>query len=131
MNESDGFELSQGLTVLRPRSGKAYPIPCNEWKQLKEKIKKLTTEPWLYQTVGSLLIGVGISTLIPVLLGSYSKPDQDHARVVAWGVFWVASACGGLCLLFAGEKRQQHKGRANDVVAQMDLIEARFEPPSS
>ena len=131
MSEPDSFELSQGLNVLRPRSGNAYPIPCNEWKLLKEKIEKLKSEPWLFHTIGSILIGSSISTLIAIIVGSYSKPEQEKAFITAIAVVLVSGISGILCLFFANEMRKNHKENAKNIISQMDLIEARFIPPTS
>ena len=131
MSEQDGFQLSQGLTVLSPRSGKAYPIPCDEWKLIKDRISKISTEPWFFHTFGSVLVGAGLSTLIAIILGSFNSSNQPNATVIAWGVVVATSLSGGLCLLFAHQERATKREQATDVVSQMLLIEQRYEHPSS
>ncbi len=45
MTATGGFRMSQGLDVLPPRSGNAYPIPCEEWDVLKTRASRLANEP--------------------------------------------------------------------------------------
>lgn len=130
MTDQDAFQISQGLDVLRPRSGQAYPIPCDEWAVLKSKISKLTSEPWFFHTAGALLLGAAISTLTSILLGMFSSPEQQRALYISWGLVATTTLSGLLCLLFAHKERAAQRERATDVVAQMDLIEKRFERSS-
>ena len=75
VTEQGKFQVSQGFDVLPPRSGNAYPIPCEEWKALKSKISKITSEPWFFHTIGSLLLGVALSSFVTILLETFSAPD--------------------------------------------------------
>lgn len=127
MTDEVPFQLSQGFEVLRPKSSRAYPIPCNEWNLLKGKIKKLTTEPWLFHTLGSLFIGAALSTLVAILIGTFQLPAQQRQLDIAWAVVVVTLICGIVSLFFAHKERGVFRERANDVVAQMDLIETRYE----
>lgn len=123
--------MSQGLEVLRPRSGKAYPIPCEEWELLKQNIGRATTDPWLFRTLGSLLLGAGLSAFIPIVSDSFVIPSQSYALGVTWVVAVSASICGLVCLMLAQKERQVHRDRASDVVAQMQLIQRRYEGAST
>jgi hypothetical protein len=127
MTDQGTFQISQGLEVLRPRSGRAYPIPCNEWEALKSRISKLTSEPWFFQMAGSLFLGSAITVFIAIFLDTYSCPEQQRALYTAWGVVAATTLSGSLCLLFAHRERGAQRERATDVVAQMDLIEERFD----
>jgi len=130
MTEQGKFQVSQGFEVLNPRSGNAYPIPCEEWKALKSKISKLTSEPWFFHTVGSLLLGVALSSLVTILIGTFSSPEQLRALYVSWGVVATTAISGLLCIYFAQKQRAAQRERATDVVAQMELIEKRYEEES-
>jgi hypothetical protein len=66
MIENTPYQVSQGFDVLQPKSGQAYPIPCDEWSILKEKIKKLTSEPWLFHSLAFLLLGAAVSTFVVI-----------------------------------------------------------------
>jgi len=60
MSDTGSFHISTGLDVLPPKSGKAYPIPCDEWELLKGKLTKVSETPWFFQTAGSILAGVAV-----------------------------------------------------------------------
>lgn len=130
MNAQTDFTMSQGLVVLPPKNDHAFPIPCEEWAILKGKIGKLSAEPWFFHTLGSLLLGAALSILIAILLGSFSPSEQQRAYDLAWMAFAVTLVCGSVCLLFAQKERTIHRERATDVVAQMELIEMRFDRAS-
>lgn len=119
--------MSQGLDVLQPKSGPAYPIPCGEWDNLKDHVRRLSNEPWGFHTFGSLLLGSSLSTLITIVLGMFDKPDQDKAEIIAWAVVVVTLVSGVLCMIFAYKERGVKRERGSDLVTQMELIERRFE----
>lgn len=121
------LKLSQGLEILRPKSDKAFPIPCNEWDVLKDKIGAITTEPWFFHTSGSTLIGAALATLISIWTGAVSATSDKNALVIAWAVTLVCALVGVVCLLFAHTERKAHRTKAGDVITQMTLIEQRFE----
>lgn len=127
MTDMTTFHVSQGLDILTPRSGEAYPIPCDEWDVLKGRVKTLSSEPWFFHTVGSVLVGGGLSTFVAILLRTFSAPAQQKALVVAWAVVAVTAISGALCLFFADKERAVQRVRAGDIVTQMELIEKRFE----
>lgn len=126
MDTETGFKMSQGFEVLRPKNDKAFPIPCNEWDVLKNQIGELTTEPWLIQTVGSLLLGAALATVISILTGAISEADKTNI-IVAWAVFAVCGITGLLCVHFAHEEKKSHRAKAASIATQMTLIEQRFE----
>ena len=127
MSGNSNIKLSQGYEVLRPKSDKAFPIPCAEWDVLKRKIESLTTEPWLFHTAGSTFVGAALATAISVWTGAVSIAARPNAIVIAWAVTAVCLICGLACLRFAHKEREVHRGKASDVVTQMTLIEQRFE----
>ena len=121
------FHISQGLDVLPPRAGKAYPIPCDEWEVLKEKGKSMANEPWFFHSLGFLLLGACLSTLISLLAGSYAQPGQERAALTVEAVSWVTGICGVLCLYFAHKERGVQRARAKDLLVQMELIDRRYD----
>lgn len=130
MSGQADFTMSQGFVVLPPKNDHAYPIPCEEWALLKSRITKLSAEPWLFHTLGSLLLGAALSLFIAILLGSFASVEQQRALDLAWMGLAVTLVCGTVCLIFAQKERTSHRERATDVVAQMDLIEMRFDRAS-
>lgn len=129
--QAGGFQVSQGLDVIPPKSGKAYPIPCDEWALIKAKISKMTTEPWFFHTIGSLLFGAAITTFLSILLGTFSLPAQQRSLDIAWSVVAVTAISGVLCLMFAHKERGAQRDRAGEVVSQMELIEKRYDDSPS
>ena len=130
MTDDVAYQISQGLDVLRPKSGQAYPIPCDEWSLLKGRNAKLTSEPWLFHSLGFVLLGAALSSFVTILLGTFQLPAQQRALDIAWAVVAVTLICGIACLFFANKERGVHRDRAKDVVAHMDLIEKRYERSS-
>lgn len=126
MTESP-FQMSQGFEVLPPKSSKAYPIPCDEWELLKTKISRATSEPWLFHTLGSALVGMGLSAIIPIATGTFTLPQQQQALNITWLILIASLFVGLACLYFAHEERKVNRERATDVAAQKQLIEQRYE----
>ncbi|MGB5853410.1 MAG: hypothetical protein WBG85_14085 [Rhodanobacter sp.] len=125
---TDGsFQMSQGYEVLPPRSSKAYPIPCDEWDLLKNKISKATNEPWFFHTLGSALVGMALSALLPIVTNAFKLPEQQQSLNITWLVLICAGAIGIACLYFAHRQRGMNRERAADVAAQMQVIEQRYQ----
>jgi hypothetical protein len=124
---STSLKMSQGYEVLKPKSDKAFPIPCNEWDVLKEQLKDLTTEPWFFHTTASLLLGAALATLIAIWTGAISSTTVANANVVAWAVVAVCAITGFATLYFAHKERGVHRAKAQTVLTHMRLIEERFE----
>ena len=131
MSPKSSIKMSQGLDVLKPKIGQAFPIPCIEWDVIKENIESVTTEPWLFHTMGSLLLGGCLATAISVLIGAVSTNVYPMAVVVAWAIVAVCGLTGIACLFFAHKERHVHRDKAQNVLTQMRLIELRFESPES
>lgn len=122
------IKVSQGYEVLRPKADKAFPVPCNEWDVLRGQIEKLTTDPWFFQNIGSLLLGAFLATLVSILTGAVSNSQSNpNALVIAWAVTVVCAITGALAMFFAHKERAVHRSKAELVVTQMRLIEERFE----
>jgi hypothetical protein len=131
MSDPSNLQISQGLVVLPPRSDDAYPIPCEEWSNLKLRVSKLTSEPWLFHTMGSVFVGAALSTLVAIFVTPFQLPEQQRVVDISWAVLAVTAVCGAACMYFAHKERGVHRDRASDVVAQMELIEKRFDRVST
>ena len=125
------IQMSQGLDVLLPKSGPAYPIPCGEWDLLKDQARRFSSEPWFFHTIGSTLLGSAAATWISILLGTFESASADRARTVAWAVTAVSAISGGLALTFAHLQRKVRAQQASDLARQMELIEQRYERPAA
>jgi hypothetical protein len=122
------IKVSQGIEVLRPKTDQAYPVPCNEWDVLRQQIEQLTTDPWLFQNAGSLLVGAAVATVISIWTGAViPSPVNPNAIVIASAVAAVCGLTGFAALYFAHKERSVHRSKASMVVTQMKFIEQRFE----
>lgn len=126
MTDPGPYRMSQGLDVLQPKTGPAYPVPCDEWEFLKGKLRQVSTSPWLYQTAGSLLGGAGITTFVTILTGTLPTPPSN-ALVIAWAVVAVSIICAAASFFFASQQRKLQSVQVSDVIVQMDLIEQRYD----
>jgi hypothetical protein len=119
------FQLSQGIEVLAPKGGPAYPIPCGEWDHLKSRLQQVSGPPWFFQTCGSVLLGGALSALITIFTGTFvagSKP-----LVVAWAVVASTSICGIALFVLGHQQSRLQRIAVADVLQQMLLIEKRYE----
>jgi hypothetical protein len=121
------LQLSQGYEVLAPRSGKAYPVPCEEWAFLKEKLSLVATPPWVLPAITFVLLGASLTTFISVLLGGVAPGPTGNGVIVAWAVCAASGVSGIACLLTSVRQHQLQGTQVRDVVRQMELIEKRFE----
>ncbi len=122
------MKVSQGWEILKPKFDKAFPIPCNEWFVLKNKIQDLSLEPWFFQSAGLLLIGAGFAEWISIMTSAVkNNSDQPNIVLIAWSVVILCSLVGAACLFFANKERQLHKTKARDLIVHMNLIEERYE----
>ena len=129
---ANSIKLSQGFEVLRPKKDKMIPIPCKEWDYLLGQIEELNTEPWLFHTAGSTLVGASLATAISIWTGAVvATVTAPNSVVIAWAVTAVCFVCGLACIYFAHKERAVHRAKANAIVMQMKLIEERFEREES
>ena len=128
MTEDPSFQMSQGYEVLPPKSGKAYPILCEEWDFLKKQIGSLSQKINIYHTIGSLLLGASITTFISILTGAFSNlaVQSKTAVIIAWATVVVTLICGGLSMFFSREQQKINTTQASDVKKQMEIIENRY-----
>lgn len=121
---NQSFQISQGYEVLRPRSGKAYPVPCDEWNFLKKKIDDVSLSNDWFNDAGWALIGITLSTVGSIVLGAY---QASLSLTIAWAIVAVTLISGVLCLFFALQVKKVKKTQASEIVTQMELIEKRYQ----
>lgn len=131
MTAKTTLKVSQDYEVLTPKFDKAFFIPCDEWDIWKSQIDELTMEPWLFHTLGSLLLGASLATAISIWTGAISTSSIANAVVIAWSVVAVCGLTGLACMYFANKERRVHRSKAQYVINQMKLIEKRFEREKS
>ena len=125
MSSPNPFSISQGLEVLQPKSGPAFPIPCAEWEQLITRLTSVSHPPVRFETGGSILGGASLSTLITILTGTFS----GNGLVVAWAVVVVTGICGGAMYWLGSEHRKVQHLSVRDIIQQMRNIDQRYERP--
>jgi len=119
------IQISQGFEVLPYKSGKAYPIPCDEWELLKKRIKVISTQPVFWASAASVLAGGGLGTLVAILTGTYADPIK---LTIAWCITAGAIVCSFFCGLCGWHDCKAQQVLSSDIVAQMEIIEARYAP---
>lgn len=123
---SENIQISQGLEILVPKGGPAFPIPCSEWHFLKNKLKEISRPPRLFQSLGFVSLGASLSTFINLLIGAF--PSTPSAKATAWAVVAVTAVCALVLLCSANQQRKLLEDNAvTYVVKQMELIEERYD----
>ena len=117
------YQISQGFEVLQPRSGKAYPVPCEEWDFLKKKIGDIAFHNEFYNDSGWALIGIALSTFGSILLGAYIS----ISLIIAWAIVFVTLVLGVFCLIFASKVKKIKITEASEIITQMEIIEKRYD----
>ena len=125
---SGSLQLSQGYEVLPPKSGKAYPVPCDEWAFLKSKLAVVSTPPWILPALSFLFLGATLATLIALLVGGVAPGEAGKGLVIAWAVVVATGVIGVACLSLAVKQQNMQRTVVGEVIRQMELIEQRFEP---
>lgn len=130
MTENSSIQMSQGYDVLPPKTGKAYPILCEEWDFLKSNVSTITERINIYYSLGFILLGACLSTLIAIFTGTFPSPNPDiisSKLIIAWAIVAVTLLVGAICLYFGLEKRKLVEKKASDILSQMELIEKRYQ----
>jgi hypothetical protein len=115
---SGNLQLSQGYEVLAPKSGQAYPVPCDEWRFLKERLSVASAPPWILPALSFMLLGACLATFITIILGGVNV-------VIITGVIGLST------LWLTAEKNKLQDMQVREVLRQMDLIENRFDKDTS
>ena len=117
------FQVSQALRIQIPKDTPAYPVPCNEWSLIKNKITDLSFSNDYFNDGGWAALGAGISVFASTFSGGiFSEIIQDTIWVIAVSLVII----GILCLVFANQQKKQKKAQASEILAQMEIIESRY-----
>ena len=132
MSNDSPYKLSQGYEVLPPKSGKAYPILCDEWDFLKTKINSISYKLNIYLELGFLFVGISFSTFVAIITGAISSENPTQSKslfvIIAWAIVVTTIIIGLIFLFFAYEIEKIKKQRASEIVSQMEIIEKRYVP---
>ena len=124
---NERYGVTQEYRVLKPESGEAYPIPCREWDLLKSRIANLSHSLNIFMEAGSLFVGVSLSTLITILIGTFSQmPEPNIYLAIAW-ILVIATAILAVGFIgLAATKAKIKKTQAEEIISQMEVIESRY-----
>jgi hypothetical protein len=119
----DNYKFSQDYELIAPQKQKSYPISISEWTIIKNKISSIKENAILWHTIGSILIGASISTLITALINDFKT---EKLLWTCWSVFIITAITGGLSFYFGKEQRLIHNQSKVDVLDFMKIVEDRF-----
>lgn len=124
-NDSPNFTIKQDLDIVQPQSTSAIPITIQEWVLLKQSINNISDSNSIFHTIGSALIGAGLSTLIAAIFTPF-QPDQETREIIMYAVAIVCLISGGLSCFFAHKEKGITKKSAQQVLAQMQVVENKY-----
>jgi uncharacterized YccA/Bax inhibitor family protein len=113
------------MEIVPPQKASAFAVTHKEWDLLKSAVSTIDDSNSFFHTIGSALVGAGLSTVITVLLTSFPQ-GQETQRVIMWAAAVLCLLCGGLSLYFAHKEAGLLKTRASQVLSQMKVIEERW-----
>lgn len=125
----DGFRLTQTFDVPQPQSTKAMVIQKSEWTALLTSVSKIKDSNSIFHTIGSALIGAGISTGAAALFTPFTV-EQSTDKVIMWAIAISCTFCGVISCFFAEKEKALVAENAANVLAQMKIIESRFQNDS-
>lgn len=121
---ADNYKFSQDYELIPPQKQRSYPISTTEWGLIKKKIGEVKDSANFWHTLGSILIGVAISTLIAALINDFKT---EKLLWTCWTAFFVTGIGGALSFYFGKVQRQTQNKSKEDVIDFMAIIEERFE----
>ena len=132
MSNDSSYKISQEYVVQQPKSVKAYPIDCNEWDFLKNKIGALSYKRNWHMALGAALIGVALTTFVAIVI-AVAIPSAPKSQtlfisiVIACAVLAISVIAAVLCIHFAFQKEEVKKSHASEIVDHMEIIETRYQ----
>lgn len=121
---ADNIKFSQDYEVIPPQKQLSYPILTTEWSLIKKKIEEIKDNTNGWHTIGSILIGATVITLITslTLIG-----DTNKVPLIIWGSATILTGViGGFAFYFGKEQRETQNKSKEDVIDFMKIIEERF-----
>ncbi|MFS1504794.1 hypothetical protein BCT35_15320 [Vibrio lentus] len=122
----DGFRLTQTFDVQQPQSTQAMMIPKSEWEALKTSIRNIKDNNSLTHTIGSALIGAGLSIIAAAIFTPFTEA-QKIDEIIMWAVAITSTFCGIVSCVFAHQEKALVTTSAANVLSQMDIVESRYQ----
>lgn len=120
---ADNYKFSQDYELIQPQKQRSYPISTTEWNLIKKNVGEVKDSSNFWHTIGSILIGAAISTLITALISDFKT--EKHTWI-CWTAFSLSALGGILSFYFGKEQRKIQNKSKEDVIAFMNTIEERF-----
>jgi hypothetical protein len=118
------YNFSQDYEIIPPQKQRSYPISTTEWNLIKSKISDIQDNANIWHTIGSILIGTAIPSLITALSGEFKT---EKALWICWGAFLITLITGAFAFFFGREQRKIQNKSKQDVVDFMTTIEDRYQ----
>ncbi|PKF56427.1 hypothetical protein CW748_10770 [Alteromonadales bacterium alter-6D02] len=123
--EINTFQLTQTLDIQQPQSAQAMAIPNSEWAALKTSVSSIEDNNSLMHTIGSALIGAGLSIVAAALFTEFTEA-QKIEQIVMWAVAFCCVFCGVVSCVFAHKESTLVTKSASNVLSQMEIVESRY-----
>lgn len=123
-NKMDNYKFSQDYELIPPQKQRSYPISTTEWNLIKKKILEVKDGANFWHTLGSILIGAAISTLITAIINDFKT---EKLLWICWSAVFVTGVSGALAFFFGNAHRQTQNKSKDDVIEFMAIIEERFQ----
>lgn len=120
---TEKYKFSQDYELIPPQKQRSYPISTYEWTIIKKKIAEVSDSANLWQTIGSILIGVSLSALTTAIINDFKS---EKSLWTCWAIFFVTGISGILSIYFGRTQRKTQNKTKADVLDFMAIIEERF-----
>jgi hypothetical protein len=117
--------ITHDLSIMPLEKERAYPISVSDWAFLKRKISCIDSGSFLFQTIGSILLGVSGSAFL-TLKTIPDSPSGGNTVVILWAIGLATASVGALLLWIAHQERLQVASSKNAVVEEMNRLENRY-----
>lgn len=125
-DSNDSIEVSNQLTVRRPKQTDAMPVTEDDWQLLKIKVERIATKDSWFLPVGTTLIGAGIGAIISAF-SITPTPQQEKLIMVLYAIgggLFLAGVAFSFCHFKIGEQIASQK---QDALDEMQRIERLYE----
>ncbi|MEZ8383262.1 hypothetical protein AB6C98_06120 [Vibrio splendidus] len=125
-HSQDGFRWTQTFDVQQPQATQAMVIPMSEWSALKANVRNIKDGHSLTHTIGSALIGAGISIGVAAVFTPFTA-EQEVDKVIMWAITFSCTFCGFVSCIFANREKALVTTSATNVLSQMEIVESRYQ----
>jgi len=116
--------IQQDLSVQEPEDTKCKAIPLSDWKHLVNKIRKISSPKLTWHTIGSIMLGAGLTEFLALLTTSQASHE---VITFLWIYASVLTVAGILSLIIASKERKQINVDRDIALEEVERIEQKFE----